>query len=87
MTDNFSEHQKGLIAPLTKFYDVTPDDDNDLSVKPRAVLVGTSGDLEIIDEAGTTIVIHDLAAGLWPPIRPARIKSGNTTASNIIAAD
>lgn len=84
MADAFESFNGGLTAPLTRFFDVAPNDSTDLTNKPRAILLGTGGDLEIVDEAGTTIVLHDLAGGVWHPIRPVRIRNANTTATNII---
>lgn len=83
MADAFDGHSGGLTGPLTRFAAVTPSDDTDLVNRPRAVLVGSQGDLSIIDEAGDTTVIPGVAAGVWHPMRPVRIRATGTTATNI----
>jgi len=86
MADKFEHNAPTLISPLENFFSVTPNDSTDLTYVTRAVLVGVSGDLEIIDRAGVTTIIPNLAAGMFHPIRAVRIKDANTTATSIVGA-
>jgi len=57
--------------------------DHDFTEPPRAVYIGTDGDLAVTDQNGTSVTFVD-AGGLLP-IRPSRILTAGTTASGIIA--
>ena len=82
MPSNYYAHiQPTLDAPATGAFDITPNDSTDLSVLPRSLYVGTAGDLEVIMD-GTTVIL--VGASGFLPIRPSRVKSTNTTASDIV---
>lgn len=65
---------------------IVPDDDNDLTRVPRALWVGTGGDINMIGADGNDPVVwsnvHD---GQELPARPRRILESLTTAENILA--
>lgn len=71
-------------GPARSFFDITPTDDTDLSVIPRAVYVGGAGDLTITDADGTTVTLVAVPAGTLLPIMPVRVESTNTTATDIV---
>ena len=64
---------------------VTPDDDTDLAVIPRALYVGTGGDLAIRDMAGNVEVRKNVPAGTEISFRAVRVMATGTTASDILA--
>ncbi len=63
---------------------VTPDDNTDLSVTPRALLIGTGGDLAVITRGGQSLTIPNAPAGVLP-VRVKRVLSTGTTATDITA--
>lgn len=65
---------------------VTPNDSTDLpGGTTRAIMVGTDGDLAVNYPNGSSDTIY-LLAGVVHPIQVARVKSTNTTATDIKAA-
>jgi len=67
---------------------ITPDDDNDMEISTGKalisrgiMLVGTTPDLEIFDEAGNAVTIQGLATGVIHPIRTRRILEGTDATS------
>lgn len=72
-------------APATHCAVITPNDATDLAVTPRALITGSSGNLEIIAEDDTVAVtITGLAAGLVLPLRVKRVLT-DTTISPLVA--
>ena len=84
MVDKFQYKNAELNSPGDVFYAITPSDTADIALKPRAVIVGNSGNLAVIDSLGITTVIPNLVAGIFHPIRPVRILAAGTTATNIV---
>lgn len=80
--DNFRYADNDATAPLKDAFDVSPHDTNELSTLPRALWVGTEGDLEVV-LGGETVVLKG-ASGLIP-IRPTIVKAANTDADDIVA--
>lgn len=69
---------------------VTPDDDNDLvfpsgTNRTRGILVGVSGDLNVIMASGTTALLKAVTAGVVHPLSVKRILATDTTATDIVA--
>jgi hypothetical protein len=67
------------------FAAVTPHDSTNLSVVPRAIYVGGTGNLQAVQHDGTVVEFTAVQAGTLLPIRPIRINSTLTTASAIVA--
>lgn len=84
--DHFSSFQPGLSAPATGGFSISPDDDTDLGILPRAIMVATGGDLAVVLMDGSLVVLPGLAAGIVYPVRVRRVlgSAGGTTASGII---
>lgn len=86
MADNFAGYNSGLTSPATKLRAVTPADGTDLDPIPRALWVGSAGNIAIIaadDSSAVTLVA--VAAGTQLNIRAKRVMSTNTTAGSIVA--
>jgi len=78
MADRFSDRQaSGLADPATRHYAITPAN-SDLSVRPRALMVTVTGNVEIRDEAGTTITYSSVPAYTLLPIRAVQVRTGTT---------
>lgn len=84
ISDPFQNHSVGLQAPLTAAFDIIPADGTDLAVLPRAVLVGSGGDLAVQFPDGGSVVLRDLAPGTLYPLRVMRVLATGTTAAQIV---
>ena len=88
--DKFADQYVGpgltgaLDWPATNAVAVTPNDSNDLTFMPRAVWVGTGGDLSVVMKDGATVTIPGVPDGTLLPIRVDRIRATGTTASGIV---
>lgn len=71
--------------PANNIAVIVPDDDTDLAVPARALICGSSGDLEIVAAAGgDPVLIAGIAAGVILPIQAKRVRE-QTTINPLIA--
>lgn len=75
--DNFEGYKVSLDAPAEDAFSITPDDDNDLAVVTRALLLDAAGDVAVITAKGTTITLP-LQAGI-NSVRVKRVLETGTT--------
>jgi hypothetical protein len=71
----------GVGGPANEWFSIEPDDNTDLKVKPRALLIGTAGSLRVKSSRGT-IETLPVPVG-YNPIRPVRVYATGTSASGI----
>ena len=64
---------------------VTPSNTADLDSVPRALYVGTGGDLSVNMPDGATITFKNYPSGAFFPVRVARVNATGTTATDIVA--
>ena len=83
MADKFQYKNAELNSPGDIFYTITPNDQVEIPFRPRAVMIGTPGNLACVDSLGVTTVMVNLAVGIYHPIRPLKILATGTTAANI----
>lgn len=83
--DNFSDYPTSLTAPARDAATVVPDDALDLTVLPRALYVGVTGDLSVRLAGGQTVLFSGVSGGTLLPIRAAAVNATGTTASGIVA--
>lgn len=83
MADNFKTHQTGLESPGQLHFSVSPNDNTDLAIRPRALRIGGAGNIAVVDAAGTEIT-YTVAAGEVLLFRAVRVKSTGTTATGIV---
>lgn len=72
------------VDPSTYFTAVTPHDTNEIT-PPRALYIGTSGDVAVIGRTGAAVTLKAVPQGTVLPIRPKIVKSTGTTAADIVA--
>lgn len=84
-TDNFSSSSDSLIAPARIAFAIVPDDSNDLPQRPKALYVGSGGDIALraVGSDGE-VLLRNVASGSVLAIRVAAIRSNGTTASDIV---
>lgn len=66
---------------------VTPDDNNDLAVPSRGILVSVAGTIAVTDINGNdvTLTATQIVAGTIYPLQIKRIKSTGTSATGILS--
>lgn len=72
------------IIPAESLVAITPNDSTNLTKPIRALYVGVSGDVKILDMAGVTVTLVGLAAGIFHPVCAVRVFSTGTTATSIV---
>jgi hypothetical protein len=80
-TDQLASYASGKDAPATAGFAVTPNDSVDLTALPRALYVGTAGNLSVV-LGGATLTFVGVSGFL--PIRADRVRATGTTATDII---
>jgi hypothetical protein len=89
MTDRFGGFSDSITSPGTRAGAIAPADAVDLAETPKAIYVGTGGDIAMIGMSAaptaTGIVWKNVPAGSLIPFRPRRILATGTTAANMIA--
>ncbi|TMV86888.1 hypothetical protein FGG78_19355 [Thioclava sp. BHET1] len=83
--DSFKDFPVTPTAPFQDAAAVTPDDDGDLPVLPRALYLGTGGDLAVVTAGGQSVTFSALPDGSLLPLRARRIAATGTTAGAILA--
>jgi len=80
MGEYFNGKQAWQDSPASYAFAITPAD-SDLTVIPRSLYIGTSGDIVITDMAGTVTTFVGVSG--WVPMRVIRIAAAST-ASDIV---
>ena len=83
--DSFSTRSQNLNAPIRAGQAVTPSDEADLPVLPRALFVGSGGTLAVDLADGGSVTFEGVPAGTLLPLRAGRVRQSGTTASAILA--
>lgn len=85
MADEFEQKQpEDIILPGRKLFAITPHNSNELSSIPRALWVGTGGDLSVIAQDDTVAVTLKVQSGSLVPVRVKVVKATGTTATDIV---
>ena len=74
--------------PASEFWAITPNDGTDLTnyQSIRGIYVGVGGTIVMDDQTtNTTISFLNVPSGSILPVRPKRIRSTSTTATNMLA--
>jgi len=68
---------------------VTPSDSTDITGSnantPATLFVGVGGNIEVITLGGSTLLLKNIPSGSFMPIQVTRVRSTNTSASDIVA--
>jgi hypothetical protein len=84
MPDQHSGFVEGLTSPADNAAAVTPSDSTDLAYTSRALYVGGAGNIVATMAGGGDVTFKNLTAGTVLPVRVTRVKSTNTTATDIV---
>lgn len=80
VSDPYKHHQTGPSSPARRHFAISPSDDLDLPIVPKAVYCEAAGALAVQDETGA-VLIYTLAQGQILPIHARRIRATGTTAT------
>ncbi len=86
MPDQFSNSADQVSAPATRAVAVVPHDSNALTDIPKALYVGTGGDITMRGLNGSADQLwKNVAAGAVLPFRAQYVRASGTTAADILA--
>ena len=86
MTDYFSSHGDTPSAPATRALVVSPHDTNALSDIPKALYVGTAGNITMRGVNGAADQLwKNVPAGTVLPFRAQYVRATGTTAADLLA--
>ena len=86
MSDSFTNNADAPYAPATSALVVTPHDTNALPDIPKALYVGTGGDVAMRGVRGSADQIwRNVASGTVLPFRAQYVRATGTTAAGILA--
>ena len=86
MTDSFANRADTVSAPATRAAAVTPHDANALSDVPKALYVGTGGNLTMRGVNGTSDQLwKNVPSGAILPFRARYVRATGTSAADILA--
>ncbi len=74
-----------VTSPARAGFSLSPDDTAALPAVPKAIYVGSGGDLVVqMVDSDADVVLRNLADGTLLAIRPAFIRAAGTTAGDIV---
>lgn len=86
MADQFSNSADQVSAPATRAVAVVPHDSNALADIPKALYIGTGGDIAMRGSNGTADQLwKNVAAGAVLPFRAQYVRATGTTAADLLA--
>ncbi|KEO88621.1 hypothetical protein EH31_16835 [Erythrobacter longus] len=74
-----------VTSPAREWFDIVPNDNSDLSFVPKAIFVGTGGDLVVSSAStNTEVIFRNVPSGSVLDIRPAAVRETGTTATDLV---
>lgn len=84
--DPFAQFSDAVVAPAGAPFAVTPSDATPLPVVPKALYVGTAGNVVLRGVAGSSdVTFRNVAAGQVIDVRASFVRATGTTAADIVA--
>ncbi|NSZ73330.1 hypothetical protein G6L74_06180 [Agrobacterium tumefaciens] len=74
---------RGSLDSATDAFSIAPSDSVDLVDIPRAIWVGTGGNIALAMTSGNVTLLN-VPDGTLLPVRPSRVRVTGTTASNMV---
>ena len=69
--------------PASNAFAITPSDTADMPNHPRAIYVGTAGDIKVTTTRGDVVTFSSVANGIFP-VEVARVWATGTTATGLV---
>jgi len=84
--DDFSRLSDSVISPSRSAFAVTPHDSNALTRLPKAIYVGTGGNITLrCADDGADVVFKNVPSGTVIHARAAYVRATGTTAADLVA--
>lgn len=83
--DPFISYNQNLNAPIRSGASITPDDASDLPVLPRAIYIGSGGDIAVTLADGDSVTLTGVPTGALLPLRTQRVRQTGTSATGLVA--
>lgn len=83
--DLFKSLPQTLTSPASDAIPITPDDNGTLPAVPRAIYVGSTGDLAVEMQGGQVVTFANVQSGTVLAIRALRVRQTGTTAGGVVA--
>lgn len=87
MESGFRDYARSTTSPADRAIAVVPADNQPLPFLPRAIYVGTGGDLVMTGANGQSVSWKNVPAGVILPFRASIVHATGTTAANLLALD
>jgi len=85
MPQDFFSSVDSVTSPSRDWFDIAPSDNSDLSFVPKAIYVGTGGDIVVTSSrTNSEVVFRNVPSGAILDIRPASVKETGTTATDLV---
>lgn len=85
MADEFATYADTPMGPAREAYAVAPHATNELNPLPKALIIGTAGDIVLRAVDSNADVTIPVVAGQMLAIRAKHVRAAGTTAGNIVA--
>lgn len=83
--DTFASFATSLNDPARDAFAIAPSDAAPLLVLPRAIYVGTGGDIALrCVDSGADVVLRNVASGQMIDLRASHVRATGTTAADLI---
>ena len=79
MADQFASHSSALDSPAAAHFTITPSNDADLAIRPRALFCTAAGNVAV--RIGGVDITYPVVAGDILPLRAERVLATGTTAT------
>lgn len=78
-------HSPGNTDPARTAFAIVPSDSQEIAILPRALYVGTGGDLTLqLVDATQDVTLRNVAAGQIIDVRARYVRATGTTAGNLV---
>lgn len=82
--DHYTSLPVDLTNPGVDAFTIVPDDRATLPEVPRAIYIGSAGNLSCVTLQGTTVTVQNLGAGTVLSLRVAQVRATGTTARGLL---
>ena len=74
-----------VTSPSRDWFNIAPSDSSDLSIIPKAIYVGTGGDLVVTSaRTNSEVIFRNVPSGAVLDVRPAAVRETGTTAADLV---
>jgi hypothetical protein len=83
--DAFASHSRAAVDPARDAFAIFPHDSSEIAVLPRAIFVGTGGDLVLrAVDSDADVTLKNVASGQVIDVRVQYVRAAGTTAADLV---